>query len=156
MTNKKSHCTLLEYFTQSVANTRKLWLTFLRCPSLPLLSCLFPKKQKRFCMLASITWIELLLFLCRKEKNRLKHQTTAFLKGSKKKNKSKAKQNQMNEFPYFWCTLSNTEYFLVRDEVLPRTFPLKSPEVTSTKSSFSYIILPLLQSAYALSSWKNK
>lgn len=120
---KMSHCTLLEHFTKSVANVRKLWLTFLGVylSLLPFLSRHSPKKQKSiFCMSASITWIELLQFLFRKKK--ISSNIRLLVSWRAERKKHKAKQNQENEFPYFWCTLFKMGYFSVRDKVLPRTY----------------------------------
>jgi len=117
----KSHHTLLEHLTKSALNARKLWLTFLKV-SLSLLPRHSPKKQKSiFCKSASITWTELFQFLFRNKKKTAQTLDYRLPAGQKEKN-HKAKQNQENEFPYFWCTLFTMGYFLVKDEVLPRTY----------------------------------
>lgn len=131
----------------------------------PFLSHHSLEKQKRiFCMSTSIAWIELLQFLFRRKKSQLKPWTTIILRGRKETKQKKTNHTKKNKTKrmsfhtfYVHCLKWGIFWWGMRSCQGRISSSLESPEVTTmTKSSFFFLLLPLLQPAYALSSWKNK
>lgn len=78
-------------------------------------------------------------------------------KGNKTNHTKKNKTKRMNFHTFDVHCLKWGVFWWEMRSYQGRISPsLKSPEVAMTKSSFSFLPLPLLQPAYALSSWKNK
>lgn len=138
---------------------------------LPFLSHHPLKKQKRiFCTSVSTTWIELLHFPFRRKKKSVRatplcfqkekiSSNISFLKGRKENKKKPTKKNKTKRMSFHTFDVRCLKWGIFWLGM--RSYPghispsLKSPEVTTVKSSFSFLMLTLLQSAYALSSWKK-
>lgn len=131
-------------------------LVFWGCtsPSFPSFHAILPRNRQVFfaCQLA-LHEQSYSSFFSERKKNQLKHQTTSFLKGRKKKTTKQNKTKIMN-FHIFDVHFLKQGIFQLGMRSYPghTSLSLKSPEVTTTKSSFSFQMLPLLQSSYALSS----